>query len=192
MSVNSEPGVSDQLLQRRTPIWEKGSQVAKARTLWSQTVSGSRDGSSASDTWGARLSRGTAELDALLAEGKEEQALALVKRLAGRTDEAVDGSSQLLTANQRHRSSPPPLSPPPFSSHHQVPRRSYSIEELKLHYIDPARMLAPRDTTLAGVRQGGQLLLLAGLVATWWGEHLDQWQLLGLVIGLLFIGTVDQ
>ncbi|CAI5998462.1 unnamed protein product [Closterium sp. NIES-64] len=241
---------------------------ARAASRGSQTVSESRDGSSTSDTWEARLSRGTAELDALLAEGKEEQALALVKRLAGRTgefsesdeprgsNEAVDGTGpqdadgKVLrafgAARQGPRRSysleestlhyidparmlaprdttlashfflrpcshaswrepvadtqPTPSAPPhppfplpaPPPSYDQVPRRSYTIEELKLHYIDPARMLAPRDTTLAGVRQGGQLALLAGLIATWWGEHLDQWQLLGLVIGLLFIGTVDQ
>ncbi|CAI5947278.1 unnamed protein product [Closterium sp. NIES-65] len=168
---------------------------ARAASRGSQTVSESRDGSSTSDTWEARLSRGTAELDALLAEGKEEQALALVKRLAGRTgefsesdeprgsNEAVDGTGPQDADGKVLRA---------FGAARQVPRRSYTIEELKLHYIDPARMLAPRDTTLAGVRQGGQLALLAGLIATWWGEHLDQWQLLGLVIGLLFIGTVDQ
>ncbi|GJP37302.1 hypothetical protein CLOM_g6133 [Closterium sp. NIES-68] len=163
--------------------------LPRAASTGSQTTTGSQENASAKATWQSRLSGGTAELDALLAEGKEEEALALVKRLAGstgessETSESVDGVGPQNADEKVFRA---------FGAASQVPRRSYTLEELKLHKIDPARMLAPRDTTLAGVRQGGQLALLAGLVATWWGEHLDQWQLLGLVIGLLFIGTVDQ
>jgi hypothetical protein len=34
----------------------------------------------------------------------------------------------------------------------QVPKRIYSLEELRLNRIDPQALLSPEDTTLNGVR----------------------------------------
>lgn len=42
----------------------------------------------------------------------------------------------------------------------QVPKRAYSLEELRLNRIQPERFLAPRDNTLSGVRNLLQVWLL--------------------------------
>ena len=77
--------------------------------------------------------------------------------------------------------------PPP-----QVPQRSYTLDDLRLHKIDTSRFLSPKDSTLSGIRQGLQLAALLGGLATWQVLHLEQGQLIALVVAVLFVATVDQ
>ena len=77
--------------------------------------------------------------------------------------------------------------PPP-----QVPQRSYTLDELRLHKIDTSRFLSPKDSTLSGIRQGLQLAAFLGGLATWQLLHLEQGQLIALVVSVLFVATVDQ
>ncbi len=59
----------------------------------------------------------------------------------------------------------------------QVPKRTYSLAELRLNKIQPEQFLAPSDSTLSGVRnllQGG---FLAGLTAAYFGHVVDLTQI---------------
>lgn len=46
-----------------------------------------------------------------------------------------------------------------------MPKRAYSLQELRLNKISPEQFLAPKDTTLSGVRNvvqvGGQAVRVA-------------------------------
>eukprot|EP00850_Spirogloea_muscicola_P016264 SM000131S26694 [mRNA] locus=s131:68259:74535:- [translate_table: standard] len=79
-----------------------------------------------------------------------------------------------------------------FGTASQVPQRAYTLEELRLNKIETSRFLAPVDSTLGGVKRNLQLAGLAGLLALWQGLHLDQLQLLGIAVPILFLGTADQ
>lgn len=115
-----------------------------------------------------RREEALAMVDKLL-EGKEREALALVEALKGR-----------------------PRGLRAFGTARQVPQRSYTLEELRLNKIDTKGFLSPTDSTLSGVRRALQLSLAAGILAVWQGLGLDQGQLLGLIVGLLFLGSADQ
>ncbi len=45
----------------------------------------------------------------------------------------------------------------------QVPKRAYTLEELRLNKIQPERFLAPKDNTLSGVRNVLQVKATARL-----------------------------
>ena len=74
----------------------------------------------------------------------------------------------------------------------QVPKRSYTLEELRLNKIQAEQLLSPTDETLSGVRTGLQAAGLAGLTALFYGAHLQLEQLLSVVLGILFVFTADQ
>lgn len=46
-----------------------------------------------------------------------------------------------------------------------VPRRDYTLADLRLNKIQPESLLSPRDVTLEGVRNGAWLALAAGVLA---------------------------
>ncbi len=48
-----------------------------------------------------------------------------------------------------------------LSLHRQVPKRAYSLQELRLNKIQPEQFLAPKDTTLGSVRNIVQVRLTA-------------------------------
>ncbi len=73
-----------------------------------------------------------------------------------------------------------------------MPKRSYTLEELRLNKIQAEQLLSPTDETLSGVRTGLQAAGLAGLTALAYGAHLQIEQLLSVVLGILFVFTADQ
>lgn len=104
--------------------------------------------------------RELAELDSLLSDGTlEEQAVALVK------------------ASSSCRS---------FGAAPLIPRRDYTLADLRLHNLDAAAFLSPRDSTLEGVRNTALVAAAAGTVALVVGLHPSTEQLLGA--GLLALG----
>ncbi|KAL4423202.1 hypothetical protein ABPG77_000335 [Micractinium sp. CCAP 211/92] len=82
-----------------------------------------------------------------------------------------------------------------FGKAQQVPKRTYSLAELRLNKIQPEQFLAPSDSTLSGVRnllQGG---FLAGLTAAYFGHVVDLTQIVqarGVVVVTAFLLTADQ
>jgi hypothetical protein len=92
---------------------------------------------------------GLARLDALLAAGREPEAVALAEAL--KAGGALRG----------------------FGAAAQVPKRAYSIAELRLNGIETTEFLAPSDSTLDGVRTALQAAALAGLAAGAAGGVLD-------------------
>ena len=54
-----------------------------------------------------------------------------------------------------------------------MPKRAYTLEELRLNRIQPQQFLAPTDSTLNGVRTTVQAAYLAGLTATYFAQLLD-------------------
>eukprot|EP00246_Nothoceros_aenigmaticus_P004584 TRINITY_DN16173_c0_g1_i3.p1 TRINITY_DN16173_c0_g1~~TRINITY_DN16173_c0_g1_i3.p1 ORF type:complete len:315 (+),score=44.36 TRINITY_DN16173_c0_g1_i3:120-947(+) len=79
-----------------------------------------------------------------------------------------------------------------FGEASQVPRRIYTLEELRLNKIDTARFLSPNDSTLGGVRRTLQIAAFAGAIAVWQTFQLDQFQALGIAVLLLLLGSLDQ
>jgi hypothetical protein len=65
-----------------------------------------------------------------------------------------------------------------------VPKRTYSLEELRLNKIQPEQLLAPKDSTLSGVRNVLQGGFLAGLTAAYFGQLLDVSQIVQVGPGL--------
>ena len=74
----------------------------------------------------------------------------------------------------------------------QIPKRSYTLEELRLNKIESEQLLSPTDDTLSGVRSSLQLGGLAGLAALFFAAHLQMEQMLAVVLGILFVFTADQ
>jgi ribosomal protein L30/L7E len=79
-----------------------------------------------------------------------------------------------------------------FGTAQQVPQRQYTLQDLRLNKIEPAKFLSPTDSTLGKVRTGAQVALLSGIGSLYVFGHWDMMQLLGLVVALLFVGSVDQ
>lgn len=79
-----------------------------------------------------------------------------------------------------------------FGNTRQVPKRSYTLEELRLNKIDPRQFLAPEDNTLTRVRRLLQASYLAGLTAAFFGHTLDMVQLVQTVILSAALLTADQ
>ncbi|KAK9803601.1 hypothetical protein WJX72_003928 [[Myrmecia] bisecta] len=79
-----------------------------------------------------------------------------------------------------------------FAGAHQVPKRAYTLEELRLNRVEPEKYLSPVDNTLNNVRTIVQAGGLAGIAALYFGLHLDGSQLLGVVVAILFALTADQ
>jgi hypothetical protein len=111
---------------------------------------------------------GLARLDALLAAGREPEAVALAEEL--KAGGALRG----------------------FGAAAQVPKRAYSIAELRLNGIETTEFLAPSDSTLDGVRTALQAAALVGLVAGAAGGAFDASRAAqGLLVGA-FLLTADQ
>lgn len=109
------------------------------------------------------------DLDTMLNKEKDEtKAISLVKNLC---------ESGQLTA---------------FGNARQVPKRSYTLEELRLNKIDTRYFLAPEDTTLDDVRTKMQLAAATGAVAAYATHSIDTFYLVQSIIILGFTLTVDQ
>jgi len=79
-----------------------------------------------------------------------------------------------------------------FGQGRQVPKRSYTIEELRLNKINTKDFLAPEDTTLDDVRTRLQLSAAAGLLAGFVTHAVDTFYLVQTIIFLGLILTADQ
>eukprot|EP00890_Picochlorum_soloecismus_P001194 jgi/Picsp_1/2075/NSC_05540-R1_stress regulated protein len=106
------------------------------------------------------------QLDSYLESGDEKSALALVRE----SDEIT-----------KH-----------FGKGRQVPKRSYTLEELRLNKIDTREFLAPEDTTLDGIRNILQGSAAAGLLAGFLSGKIETFNLVQSGIFVAFLLTVDQ
>lgn len=79
-----------------------------------------------------------------------------------------------------------------FGNARGVPKRSYTLEELRLNKIDTREFLAPEDSTLDDVRNKLQLAALAGAGAAYATHAIPTMTLVGNMIGLAFLLTADQ
>jgi hypothetical protein len=74
----------------------------------------------------------------------------------------------------------------------QVPKRSYTLEELRLNKIETSGFLSPEDTTLNGIRNILQGSFLVGLTAGYFTGILNFSELVQWGIIIAFLLTVDQ
>ena len=72
-----------------------------------------------------------------------------------------------------------------FGCGQQVPKRIYTIEELRLNRIEPSALLSPSDESLNSVRNIAQGAAAAGLAALAVGSGFD----IGRVAGVLLAGS---
>ena len=79
-----------------------------------------------------------------------------------------------------------------FGNARGVPKRSYTLEELRLNKIDTREFLAPEDSTLDDVRNKLQIAALAGAGAAYATHAMPTMTLVGNMIGLAFFLTADQ
>uniref|UniRef100_A0A803MRI1 Non-haem dioxygenase N-terminal domain-containing protein n=1 Tax=Chenopodium quinoa TaxID=63459 RepID=A0A803MRI1_CHEQI len=77
-----------------------------------------------------------------------------------------------------------------FSAARLVPRRLYTLDELKLTGIEVASLLSPVDTTLGSI-ENLQIAAVLGGVAAWNAFELSPKQLFYISLGLLFLWTLD-
>lgn len=73
----------------------------------------------------------------------------------------------------------------------RVPRRHYTLADLRLARIEPTALLAPTDATLAGVRKQATLAATAGGAAAIAALHPTAGQLLATVVAGLAAATAD-
>ncbi|KAG2430326.1 hypothetical protein HYH02_013803 [Chlamydomonas schloesseri] len=73
-----------------------------------------------------------------------------------------------------------------------VPKRSYTLEELRLNRIEPEQLLSPKDTQLNSVRDAARLAAGAGLVAAAVTQQWDAGQVLAALFGGVAVLTADQ
>eukprot|EP00803_Ostreobium_quekettii_P000684 evm.model.scf_314EXC.9 EVM.evm.TU.scf_314EXC.9 scf_314EXC:40392-45191(-) len=79
-----------------------------------------------------------------------------------------------------------------FKGAQQVPKRDYSLAELRLNKIEAEKLLAPVDNTVNGVRNTVQGILLGGILALALLFRLDINELLGIVVFVLLLLGTDQ
>ena len=79
-----------------------------------------------------------------------------------------------------------------FGNGRGVPKRSYTLEELRLNKIDTREFLAPEDNTLDDVRNKLQIAALGGAGAAYATNAMPTMTLVGNMIGLAFLLTADQ
>ena len=72
----------------------------------------------------------------------------------------------------------------------EIPKRLYTIEELRLNRIDTTALLSPEDSTLDGVQTQLQIALLALVVAVGVATA-DAGQAGAVLLGAVFFGGVD-
>jgi hypothetical protein len=97
------------------------------------------------------------------ADAAEAQAIALARRLAGldpRTGRAPGGREEdaaSTSSSSAGEGDDPPAPPGPvllrgFGRARQVPKRAYTLADLRLNKVEPDALLSPTDATLDGVR----------------------------------------
>jgi hypothetical protein len=109
-----------------------------------------------------------AQLGALLASGREGEAVALAAALR---------EAGALRA---------------FGRAAGVPKRAYTMEELRLNKIETKDFLAPEDATLNGVRTAAQAAFAAGALAAGAALHATPSSALPWAVGALALLTADQ
>jgi len=117
------------------------------------------------------LSEGLQKLDAALGRGDGQGEAEALKTL----DELKSGG--LVKA---------------FGTGQQVPKRAYTLEELRLNKIEPEKFLSPEDKTLNQIRTILQVSAVVGLLSLSAAFHLEANQTLGTVVFFLFLLTGDQ
>jgi len=132
----------------------------------------------------ARRARLVAELDALLSRATPPSlALAAPSPLDAAGDAAEDGAVALVRLNPSVFGS--------FGRARMLPKRDYTIDELRLNKIEPEKLLSPRDASLIAVRNGAQLAALLGFLALAAANRWDPGQALLALAGLTFVFGVD-
>ena len=79
-----------------------------------------------------------------------------------------------------------------FGSGRGVPKRSYTLEELRVNKIDTREFLAPEDSTLDDVRNSLQIAALVGVGVAYVTHTMPTTTLVGNIIALAFFLTADQ
>lgn len=79
-----------------------------------------------------------------------------------------------------------------FGGGRQVPKRIYTLEEMRLNKVEPTALLSPTDDTLNGVRAVLQGSALAGVAALYFGLNLSGEQMGGLLVAGVFAYFADQ
>ncbi|KXZ55411.1 hypothetical protein GPECTOR_3g62 [Gonium pectorale] len=79
-----------------------------------------------------------------------------------------------------------------FGCGRPVPKRIYTLEELRLNRIEAEKLLSPKDTSLNAVRNVSQAAAAAGLVAAAWLNHWDAGSVLAALFGGVFVFVTDQ
>jgi hypothetical protein len=74
----------------------------------------------------------------------------------------------------------------------QVPKRIYTIEELRLNKIEPEKLLSPTDDSLNFVRNVAQAAAVAGLAALAYFSGFDGNKLVGTLTAGTFLLVADQ
>ncbi|GMH33016.1 hypothetical protein BSKO_00850 [Bryopsis sp. KO-2023] len=79
-----------------------------------------------------------------------------------------------------------------FDGASQVPKRDYSLAELKLNNVDTTKLLAPEENTITSTRTALQVALTAGIVSLVVAGGVNVNEALGFVVVLLFFAGADQ
>lgn len=132
----------------------------------------------AKDQWRKRASNNVSQTSDIASSLKE---LARLLRL-DMEDEAVSLAIELRDSGVLRA----------FGKAHQVPKRAYTIEELRLNKIDTSKFLAPTDTTLNRVRSGLQLSYLIGASFAAVGHWLDLSQIVQSTVLMAALLVADQ
>jgi hypothetical protein len=78
-----------------------------------------------------------------------------------------------------------------YGAGRQIPKRLYTLEELRLNRIDTAQLLSPQDTTLGAVSSQLQAVLIAAIIGT--GVASGDAGVAGAVtLTTIFLGGVDE
>jgi hypothetical protein len=139
-----------------------------------------------------------AELDALLARTTPPSLVgAADPQLLATSDAAEDAAVALVLRHRGGTSGGNAATPTPtptfasFGRARMLPKRDYTIDELRLNKIEPEKLLSPRDASLIAVRNGAQVAALAGFAAAAAANHWDPSQALFALVAATFAFGVD-
>jgi len=79
-----------------------------------------------------------------------------------------------------------------FGNARGVPKRIYTLEEMRLNKVEPTALLSPTDETINGIKSIAQGSALAGLTAAFYGLHLTLEQLGYTLVAVTFAYFADQ
>ncbi|PNH10660.1 hypothetical protein TSOC_002596 [Tetrabaena socialis] len=79
-----------------------------------------------------------------------------------------------------------------YGAGRQVPKRLYTIEELRLNKVEADKLLSPNDTSLNSVRTICQAAAAAGLLSAAYLNHWDTGGVLMALFGCIFVLVADQ